>query len=121
MTRFVLHPDTFNDLEEIWEFIAVDSLNAADQVIGEIHDSITSLVSFPLSGHLRPDLTSKPLRFHRVRDFLIARMLRMKCPCWLSVKFTAAGILVSLQHFSATENKVSKKQKAPELRSLLSL
>jgi plasmid stabilization system protein ParE len=72
MTRFVLHPDTFKDLEEIGEFIAADSLNAADEVIGEIYDSITSLVSFPLSGHLRPDLTSKPLRFHRVHDFLIA-------------------------------------------------
>jgi plasmid stabilization system protein ParE len=72
MTRFVLHPDTFNDSEEIWEFIAAESLSAADQVIAEIYDSLTSLVSFPLSGHVRPDLTSKPLRFHRVHDFFIA-------------------------------------------------
>lgn len=72
MSGFVLHPGAFGDLDEIWEFIAADSLDAADRVLQEIYEAIHSLVPFPNSGHLRPDLSSRPLRFHVVRDFLIA-------------------------------------------------
>ena len=72
MSGFVLHPDAFADLEEIWEFIAADNLSAADRVLEEIHEAIRALVLFPQQGHSRPDLTSRPLRFHPVRNFLIA-------------------------------------------------
>ncbi len=72
MSGFVLHPDALADLEEIWEFIAVDSLSAADRVLEEIHEAIRGLVPFPQMGHLRSDLTYRPLRFHPVRDLLIA-------------------------------------------------
>ncbi|MGB7462467.1 MAG: type II toxin-antitoxin system RelE/ParE family toxin [Candidatus Acidiferrum sp.] len=33
MSGFVLHPEAFKDLDEIWEFIATDSLNAADRLL----------------------------------------------------------------------------------------
>jgi plasmid stabilization system protein ParE len=69
MSGFVLHPEAFKDLDEIWEFIARDSLNAADRVLEEIHEAIRRLVLFPELGHARSDLTSRPLRFHPVRDF----------------------------------------------------
>jgi len=72
VSGFVLHPRAFADLDEIWEFIATDSLDAADRVLQEIYETINSLVPFPKSGHVRPDLSSRPLRFHLVRDFLIA-------------------------------------------------
>ena len=72
MSGFVLHPDAFTDLDEIWEFIAADNLNAADNVLEEIYAAIGALVPFPQLGHSRPDLTSRPLRFQPVRDFLIA-------------------------------------------------
>jgi plasmid stabilization system protein ParE len=36
MSGFVLRPDAFKDLDEIWEFIAADSLGAADRVLEEI-------------------------------------------------------------------------------------
>jgi plasmid stabilization system protein ParE len=68
---YVFHPQAFTDLDEIWEFIAEDNLDAADRVLGEIHDAIRGLVPFPHQGHRRPDLTSRPLRFQTVRDFLI--------------------------------------------------
>jgi antitoxin ParD1/3/4/toxin ParE1/3/4 len=71
MSGFALHPSAISDLEEIWEFIAVDSPDAADRVIEEIHEAIRGLVPFPESGHRRSDLTSRPLRFQVVRDFLI--------------------------------------------------
>ncbi len=72
MSGFVFHPDAFADLEEIWDFIAKDSLEAADRVLAEIYEAIGSLVSFPQVGHLRADLTSRPVRFHPVRELLVA-------------------------------------------------
>jgi plasmid stabilization system protein ParE len=36
MSGFVLHPDAFADLDEIWEFIAADNLSAADGVLEDI-------------------------------------------------------------------------------------
>jgi plasmid stabilization system protein ParE len=47
-------------------------LDAADRVLEEIYQTVRSLVAFPRHGHTRPDLTTKPLRFHSVRDYVIA-------------------------------------------------
>jgi plasmid stabilization system protein ParE len=41
-------------------------------VLEDIFEAIHALVPFPLVGHIRADLTARPLRFHIVRDFLIA-------------------------------------------------
>ena len=72
MSGFVLHPQAYTDLEEICEYIAVDNLGAADRVLEEMYDAIHSLAAFPHSGHSRPDLTARPLRFQLVRDYVIA-------------------------------------------------
>ena len=72
MSGYILHPRAYADLDEIWEFIAEDSLDAADRVQEEIYQAIRALVPFPNQGHRRTDLTSRPLRFRRVRDYLIA-------------------------------------------------
>lgn len=72
MSGFVLHPDALTDLEEIWEFIAADNPDAADRVLKEIYEAIQAVVPFPQQGHVRADLTSRPLRFHSVRSYLIA-------------------------------------------------
>ena len=72
MSAFELHPEAFADLTEIWEFIAEDDVDAADRVVNEVYEAIRALVSFPQQGHRRPDLSSRPLRFKVVRDFLIA-------------------------------------------------
>jgi|SRR4051794_637500 plasmid stabilization system protein ParE len=72
MSQFVLHPEAYTDLNEIWEYIAADNLDAADRVLAEIYEAVCSLVRFPHQGHARPDLTSRPLRFEAVRDYVIA-------------------------------------------------
>ena len=72
MTGFVLHPEAYNDLDEIWEYIAADNLVAAERVLDEIYQMLRSLVAFPQQGHSRPDLTARPLRFQSVRDYVIA-------------------------------------------------
>ena len=72
MSEFVFHPSAIADLGEIWEYLASESLDAADRVREEIYEAIQSLVPFPYVGHARPDLTSRPLRFHVVREYVIA-------------------------------------------------
>jgi plasmid stabilization system protein ParE len=48
VSGFVFHPEAFNDLDEIWEYIAADNVEAADRVLEEIVDAIRSSVSLPL-------------------------------------------------------------------------
>jgi toxin ParE1/3/4 len=70
--KFELHPGAAQDITEIWEFIARDNLPAAGRVREEIIYFIQRLLPFPRQGHKRPDLTSRPFRFIKVRDYLIA-------------------------------------------------
>ena len=72
MSGYAFHPEAFEDLNEIWEFIAQDSVNSADRVVEQIHEAIRSLTATPHQGHRRSDLTSHPLRFWRVHSYLIA-------------------------------------------------
>jgi plasmid stabilization system protein ParE len=67
---FELHPGAASDITSIWEFIAEDSPHAAGRE--DILDSIRRLVLFPRQGHERTDLTSRPLRFRTVSNYLIA-------------------------------------------------
>ncbi|MGZ4889893.1 MAG: type II toxin-antitoxin system RelE/ParE family toxin [Candidatus Angelobacter sp.] len=72
MSAYSFHPDAFADLNDIWDFIAQDSVDAADRVLEEIESAINMLVSNPHAGHLRPDLSSRSLRFWLVYSYLIA-------------------------------------------------
>ena len=56
--------------------------DAADRIMSEIFDGIRGLVPFPHQGHRRPDLTSRPLRFTLVREYLIAYAPDEK-PLWV--------------------------------------
>lgn len=69
---FALHPQAAQDITDIWEFIAEDNPLAARRVRADILAAIRALVPFPHQGHRRSDLTSRPLRFTTVRDYLIA-------------------------------------------------
>jgi toxin ParE1/3/4 len=82
MIAYDLHPQAWVDLDEIWDFLVEDSLDAADKVIAQILASMDALATFPNQGHKRPDLTSRPLRFILVRDYLIAYALDEK-PVWV--------------------------------------
>lgn len=82
MTAYDFHPEARFDLDEIWEFIRADNLDAADRVIAEVLAAIDALVPFPNQGHQRPDLTSRALRFILVREYLIAYAPDEK-PLWV--------------------------------------
>jgi plasmid stabilization system protein ParE len=69
---FDFHPGAAEDFLEIWESIADESPLAARRLREEILEEIIRLLPFPHQGHTRPDLTSRPLRFQTVREYLIA-------------------------------------------------
>jgi plasmid stabilization system protein ParE len=79
---FLLHPGAAQDILEIWEYIAEDNVVAAGLVREEILQAIRNLEPFPHQGHRRTDLTTRPLRFWRVRDYLIAYAPDEK-PLWV--------------------------------------
>jgi toxin ParE1/3/4 len=79
---FALHPLASQDITGIWEYIAADSPLAARHFREEILRKIRVLVPFPHQGHRRPDLTSRPLRFIRVSEYLIAYAPDEK-PLWV--------------------------------------
>ena len=72
MSDYAFHPEAFADLDQLWEYIAERNLDAAVRVIADIFDALRMLVASPHIGPRRPDLTSRPLRFKLVRDYLIA-------------------------------------------------
>ncbi len=71
MADFFYSPEARRDLLEIWEFIAQDDLDAADRVEQEIEEALAMLSRNPELGHVRRDLTSKPVRFWPVYSYLI--------------------------------------------------
>ena len=79
---YALHLEAFADLDDIRYYLAEENPDAADRVISEIFDTLRGLVPFPHQGHRRPDLTSRPLRFILVREYLIAYAPEEK-PLWV--------------------------------------
>lgn len=79
---FALHPLAAQDITELWEYIADDNPLAARRVREEIYSAVRALLPFPHQGHKRPDLTSRPLRFLLVREYLIAYAPDEK-PLWV--------------------------------------
>lgn len=71
MAEVIYSAEARGDLLEIWEYIAADDIEKADQVEQEIQKAVLRLSSNPLIGHLRRDLTTKPVRFWAVYSFLI--------------------------------------------------
>ena len=72
MSGYTLHSEAFNDIDEIRAYIAGDDPDAADRVVTAIFDRIRGLVGFPHQGYRRPNLTSRPLRFALVYEYVIA-------------------------------------------------
>ena len=71
MSRYVLSPGADRDLELIWEYIADDSIDAADRWIEKLYDAFAALAANPGMGHRRVDLTDFPVLFWPVGAYLI--------------------------------------------------
>jgi plasmid stabilization system protein ParE len=71
MERYILAPEALQDLQDIWDFIAVDNPEAASALQEEFFQTFTDLAIMPGKGHKREDLTDRPVLFFRVRSYLI--------------------------------------------------
>ena len=71
MADYLISPDARIDLIEIWDYIAKDNINAADCVAQEFRETMALLAANPELGHIRKDLTSRPVRFWRIYSYLI--------------------------------------------------
>lgn len=71
MSRFVLTPAARADIEELHDFIDLDSPAAAARVRAALRDAMRRLAASSHLGHLRQDLTDEPLRFWPVYSYLV--------------------------------------------------
>ncbi len=67
MSRYQFTPQAAEDLFEIWNYIARDSVEAANRVEDAVYRACSFLTEGPLRGHAREDLTKLPLRFWTVQ------------------------------------------------------
>lgn len=71
MTNYILGAAVASDLEVIWDYIAEDSVQAADRWIDKLFLAFETLARTPGVGHKREDLTSLPVLFWPVGAYLI--------------------------------------------------
>jgi plasmid stabilization system protein ParE len=76
MKRLVITRTAFRDLLTIWNYIAQDSIDAADRVRDLIRAEMDKLAEMPGMGHVRPDVNNSSYRFWGVFSYLIAYRVR---------------------------------------------
>jgi len=75
---YALHPEVYDDLEEVHRYLGRFSPGTADRILDELLDAFDRLAQFPDHGHRRIDLTSRPIRFTVVRSYLIAYLPELR-------------------------------------------
>jgi antitoxin ParD1/3/4 len=68
---FILTPRAEQDVSDIWEYIANDSIEAADRVLTALEQTIHRLAKNPGIGHMREELADRRHRFLLVYSYLI--------------------------------------------------
>jgi plasmid stabilization system protein ParE len=73
MSAFLLAPVAVDDLEAAWDYYAfeLENIEAADRIRDELFAAMRELAKTPGMGHFRSDLSPEPLRFWKVRRYLI--------------------------------------------------
>ena len=71
MNEYLLSQRARQELREIWDFIAVDDVDAADRWIETLIRQFQLLARNPRIGHERIDLTNRPVLFWPVDKYLI--------------------------------------------------
>jgi len=69
--EFRLARRALGDLQEIWDFISEDNLDAADRVMEDFYRAFGQLAETPGMGHRRADLTNRDVLFWPVYSYLI--------------------------------------------------
>ena len=72
MNEYILSEEAERDLNEIWEFVAEQSITSADTVMREIREGIELVTFAPGIGHQRRDVRDRRYRFWKANRFIIA-------------------------------------------------
>lgn len=73
MSGYRLHQKAREDLDRIWRYLAEEATPAtANKLEDEFFHTFALLATQPGMGFQRPNLTSRPLRFRIMREYLIA-------------------------------------------------
>jgi plasmid stabilization system protein ParE len=59
MKRYVLTPSAKRDVNDIWDYIAHDSIEAADRLLDALESAMVRLAKTPGLGHWREELADK--------------------------------------------------------------
>src|SRR5258706_16062358 len=71
MKRYVLTPIAKKDVNDIWDYIASDGIEAADRVLDALESAMIKLAKNPGVGHWREELADKRHRFFPGYSYLI--------------------------------------------------
>ena len=71
MKGFILTPRAKQDVNDIWDYIANDNIEAADRVLDALDNAVIKLAKNPGIGHWRDEMTDKRHRFVLVYSYLI--------------------------------------------------
>ena len=104
MKRFVVTPRARRDINEIWDYIADDNIEAAGRVLDALDRAMIRLAKNPGIGHLREDLADKRHRFLLVYSYLIVYRPETK-PLQIIRILHAARDLQSILRLPPTEPK----------------
>jgi plasmid stabilization system protein ParE len=71
MKGFALTPRAKRDLNDIWEYIAEDNIEAADRVLDVLQAAMAKLAKNPGIGHWREEAADRRHRFFLVYSYVI--------------------------------------------------
>lgn len=71
MSGYVLGRDADRDLDDLWDYIAEDNVEAADRLVAGLFEAFEALARTPGMGHKREDLTKFPVLFWPVGNYLV--------------------------------------------------
>lgn len=80
MKPFILTPRAEQDVRDIWDYMANDSIEAADRVLASLEKTMHRLAKNPGIGHLREELADRRHRFFPVYSYLIVYRFETQ-PC----------------------------------------
>ena len=70
--QIIVSPTALQDVQQIWDYIALQNADAATRVTDEIWLGFHHLGRFPNSGDVRTDLAGdRPLRFWRAGSYFV--------------------------------------------------
>jgi len=78
VSGYILSQEARNDLREIKNYIAEDSIEAARRLMREFRQAFWKLSKTSGIGHARGDLTNRPVLFKLVRSYLIIYRQRIQ-------------------------------------------